>query len=83
MVVFDPTEPLETITACAASEVTTLTQFFKANRMEGEQGEEAQKLTYQEFPWKFVWNKNKKIWSFCQQGLSIGRMYFIPPTARE
>jgi len=41
MVIFDPTEPLETITAHAASEVTTLTKFFKANAMEGEVGDEA------------------------------------------
>jgi len=41
MVIFDPTEPLETITARAASKVTTLTEFFKANAMEGEVGDEA------------------------------------------
>jgi len=84
MVIFDPTEPLETITAHAASEVTTLTKFFKANAMEGEVGDEAWRLTYQEFPKKFIWNKNKRIWSLCQQGLSIGRMYFVcnAPTGR-
>src|SRR5712671_6115500 len=83
MVVFDPSEPVESVTSRAASEVTTLTQFFKANTLQGEEGEDARQLTYQEFPQKFVWNKKKKEWSHRQQGLSIGRMYFIPPTAGE
>jgi len=51
--------------------------------MPGEEGDEARKLTYQQFPQKFVWNKNKKKWSLRQRGLSIGRMYYIPPTAAE
>lgn len=72
-----------TVGARAAGEVTTLTQFFKANRVEGREGDETRKLTYQQFSHKFVWNVKEKKWTLRQRGLSIGRMYFIPPTAGE
>jgi len=64
--VFDPSEPVETVGACAAGEVTTLTQFFKANRAEGREGDEARKLTYQQFSHKFVWNVKEKKWTLRQ-----------------
>ena len=64
-------------------EVTTLTEFFRSNNLQGEEGEEARKLTYQEFPQKFVWSKTKKSWSARQKNFSLGRMYFVPPTAGE
>src|ERR1700751_2231411 len=83
MIVFDPNEPVETIAARAYSEVKTLTQFFKMNSVEGNDGYEAQKLTYQEFPSKIVWDKAKKIWKFRQRGFLLGRMYFVPPTGGE
>ena len=83
MVLFDPDEPLETVAARAAFEKTTLTGFFEMNSMEGIEGDEARKLTYQEFPQKFVWDKTEKEWSLRQRGFSLGRMYFIPPTAGE
>ena len=83
MFTFDPDEPVETVAARASAEVTTLTEFFKMNNSHGEKGEEARKLTYQEFPQKFVWSKNEKIWSLRQKRFSLGRMYFVPPTAGE
>jgi hypothetical protein len=83
LILFDPSEPRDTVAERAAREVTTLTQFFKANTLEGEEGNVARELTYQEFPQKFVWNKKKKEWTIRQRGLSVGRMYFIPPTAGE
>src|SRR4051794_2632455 len=84
MVVFDPDEPVDTIIARASSEVTTLTEFFKMNRAECVDGDNARMLTYQEFPQKFVWNKNKKTWGARQRrGFALGRMYFVPPMAGE
>jgi hypothetical protein len=83
MVIFDPDEPIETIIDRASAEATTLTEYFKMNGSEGEDGEEARKLTYQEFPQKFVWDKTKKVWSLRKRGFAIGRMYFVPPTAGE
>jgi len=40
-VLFDPNESVETILACASSEVTTLMEFFKMNKAEGVEGDEA------------------------------------------
>ena len=83
MVIFNPDEPIETIMDCALVEATTLTEYFKLNGSEGKEGEEARKLTYQEFPQKFVWDKTKKVWTFRKRGFAIGRMCFVPPTAGE
>ena len=83
MVIFDPDEPIETIVSRAAAEQTTLTQFFYMNSLENELGSEARKETYQDFPQKFVWHKDTKTWTRRQRGSSLGRMYFVPPTAGE
>lgn len=83
MVIFNPDEPIETIVARASTEVTTLTEFFRANNLDTEEGNEARKLTYQEFPQKFVWRKDKNVWTLRKRGFAIGRMYFVPPTAGE
>ena len=83
MVVFDPDEPIQSILTCAATERTTLTQFFYINGLENDVGEEARKLTYQDIPHKFVWHKDSKTWTKRKKGFSLGRMYFVPPTAGE
>ena len=83
MVVFDPDEPIETIVARAAAEVTTLTAYFHVNNSVGPDGDLARSLTYQDFPQKFVWTRSEKTWTVRKQGFSIGRMYFVPPTAGE
>ena len=83
MITFDPDEPVEAVAARASTEVTTLTEFFRMNNLHGEIGDEARKLTYQEFPQKFVWTKNNKTWSLRQRNFSLGRMYFVPPTSGE
>jgi hypothetical protein len=83
MVVFDPDEPIETIVSRAATEQTTLTQFFRMNSLQNEIGREARSLTYQDFPQKFVWHKDTKTWTKRKRGFSLGRMYFVPPTGGE
>ena len=83
MITFDPDEPVEAVAARTSTEVTTLTEFFQTNNLHGEKGDEARKLTYQEFPQKFVWLKTNKTWSPCLRGFSIVRMYFVPLTAGE
>jgi hypothetical protein len=77
MVLFDPKEQLDQIVEQAISEATTLTKFFKINSAQGKNGDEACKLTYQEFSQKFVWHVNKR-WPLCKQGFAIRHMYFIP-----
>jgi hypothetical protein len=84
MVVFNPDEDPEAVLERATQEKTTLTAFFDANKDPGPLGEEARKLTYQEFPQHFVWNKDgKKKWTLRMQGFALGRMYFVAPNAGE
>ena len=83
MFTFDPDEPVEAVAVRASTEVTTLTEFFKTNNLHGKKGDEARKLTYQEFPQKFVWQKTNKTWSLRQRDFALGRMYFVPPMAGE
>jgi len=83
MTVFDPNESIDSIRRRAANEHTTLTAFFKANANQGILGEEARKLTYQEFPQKFTWKDSEKQWGLRQSGFALGRIYFVPPTAGE
>ncbi len=58
---------------------TTLTGYFKANA----EYPEACNLLYQDFPSKFVWNKNKRKWTPRKQLFAIGRMYYVHPTSGE
>jgi hypothetical protein len=83
MVVFDPNEPIERIVARASSERTMLTQFFAMNKLHDSDGDLARTLTYVEFPQKFVWHADKKLWSRRKNGFTLGRLYFVPPTAGE
>jgi hypothetical protein len=53
------------------------------NCLENEIGRDARKLTYQDFPQMFVWHKDTKTWTKRKKGLSLGRMYFVPPTGGE
>lgn len=89
LVRYNPDEDPQTVLERAATEKTTLTEFFAANQDPGPRGEEARQYTYQQFPEHFVWNspKSPKSWSLrrAQQGISptIGRMYFVSPSAGE
>ena len=83
MVVFDPDEPVQSILTHTATKCTTLTQFFYINGLDDNVGEEAQKLTYQDIPHKFVWHKDSKTWTKRRKGFSLGHMFFVPPTAGE
>ena len=79
MVVFKPNESIESVRACAEQEKTMLTAFFEINRTDPV----ARQYTYQEIPLHFVWNSNKKQWKQRQRGMTLGRMYFVSPTAGE
>ncbi len=43
----------------------------------------ARTLTYIQFPEHFVWNRQIKQWTRRRRGRSIGRIYFVHPTAGE
>ena len=78
-VVFNQTETLDNIIARAAHQQTKLTGFFACCASD----EFVRALTYQEFPQKYVWNIQEKIWTPRKQGYSIGRMYFVSPNSDE
>ena len=76
MVLFDSDEPVQSIVSYAGAERTTLTQFFYMNCLENEIGTEACNLTYQDFPYNFVWHKDTKTWTKRQKGFSLGLWSF-------
>ncbi|CAG8834892.1 4385_t:CDS:1, partial [Cetraspora pellucida] len=61
---------------------TTLTEWFIANN-DPTYRHLARKLTYPNFPTKFIWNSKLKKWQLRKKGGSIGRIYFVQPTAGE
>ena len=78
--VFDLQDPtVEWTVECA--EKTQLLQYFKTN---AGNIENAQELTYQEFPNHFTWDKAKWKWSYRRRKhLAIGRMASIHPSSGE
>lgn len=53
--------------------------WFEANKLYPE----ANELTYCEFPTKFVWNKDARVWTKRKKGLSIGRLFYVAPGAGD
>lgn len=43
----------------------------------------ARTLTYAEFPTKFVWKPENKIWQRRKQGFAVGRIHYVPPSLGE
>jgi len=58
---------------------TTLTEYFQANI----DYPLARKVTYMDFPFVFTWTNGTKKWTIRQRGCSVGRPYFISPSAGE
>jgi hypothetical protein len=51
---------------------TKFTEWMEANK----RYLTARKLTYRDFPTKFVWKKYEKIWKECKRVFAIGRLYY-------
>jgi hypothetical protein len=79
MVVFKPSEPIETVTMRAQQECTMLTVFFDLNKKD----KDTHQFTYQELPMHYIWDRQTKLWRSCWHGLAIGHVYFVLPTAGE
>nr|GEV31895.1 hypothetical protein [Tanacetum cinerariifolium] len=43
----------------------------------------AKTLTYVEFPTKFVWKAEEKVWQERKRGYAIGRIHYVPPLIGE
>ena len=79
MVHFNPNECIDVVTTRAQQEKTMLTAFFHLNRIDPT----AHDYTYHQLPLRFVWDRAKKQWRQRKRGSTIGRLYFVSPTAGE
>ncbi|CAN6562094.1 unnamed protein product [Malus baccata var. baccata] len=78
-VVFRETDDLNYVINHPNLERTMLTQWFETNV----QDPDARKLSYVEFPTKYVWKNDEKQWSRRKQGRSLGRVAYVHPAAGE
>ena len=62
---------------------TQLLGWFKANQDPTFIAAGAYNYLYQEFPKRFVWNKQCAVWKVRQRYKAIGHIYFIPATGGE
>ena len=62
---------------------TQLLGWFKANQDPDLIAAEAHDHLYQDFPKRFVWNKQCAVWIVCQRYKAVGCMYSISATAGE
>ena len=84
IVTFNLNDTIENVVEQGSCQWTTLMAYFEANSDLGLLGIEAHKHTYQEFPQYFTWDDVGKQWNLHKQKrFSLGRMYFIKPTAGE
>ena len=58
---------------------TMLTEWFECNK----KFPEARSLTYLEFPSKWCWLKDKRVWEPRRSGFKIGRLYYVHPSVGE
>jgi hypothetical protein len=72
----------EHLTAVIAKERIQETMFTEWMRMNSV-NQEARKLTYSEFPTKFVWDERIKKWKKRKTGNTIGRIFYAHPTSGE
>src|SRR5436190_1424376 len=78
-VLFRDDERLEDVIERSNIEKSTLTAWFHANTIYPD----AKNSTYADFPIRWVYNNQTKNWKLRQRGDSIGRLYFVHPTAGE
>nr|XP_025603131.1 uncharacterized protein LOC112695132 [Arachis hypogaea]XP_025630251.1 uncharacterized protein LOC112723204 [Arachis hypogaea]XP_025674055.1 uncharacterized protein LOC112773204 [Arachis hypogaea]XP_025674064.1 uncharacterized protein LOC112773214 [Arachis hypogaea] len=78
-VLFADEDDLSTTINKATVRESMFVAWFKANK----KYEIARQLTYNEFPSKFVWKRNARIWEPRKRNAVIGRLFFVPPTSGE
>ena len=78
-VIFPDSTDLERIVTRAGLTHTKFTQWMEANKIY-DLGKE---LTYAEFPSKFVWKSEKKMWEKRKRDYAIGRIYYAHPASGE
>ncbi|MCO5559223.1 hypothetical protein L7F22_012818 [Adiantum nelumboides] len=79
MVTFQDHDRLGDVLQRDTLEKTTLTEWFACNV----ENPEANDTLYIDFPQKWVWKSSSKKWTKRRRGDTIGRMYFVQPSAGE
>ncbi|MCO5567881.1 hypothetical protein L7F22_021577 [Adiantum nelumboides] len=79
MVTFQDHDRLGDVLQRDTLEKTTSTEWFVCNV----ENPEANDTLYIDFPQKWVWNSSSKKWTKRRRGDTIGRMYFVQPSAGE
>jgi hypothetical protein len=78
-VVYNDNASIFEIVNSEKNQKTTLTEYFQANI----DYPLARNVTYMDFPSMFTWNNGTKKWTIRQRGCSVGRLYFVNPSAGE
>lgn len=78
-IVYESTNTIEDVLNSHSVHVSKFLAWFDANK----HYPEAKKLTYAEFPTKFVWKDTKHQWVPRKKGFAIGRLHFVPPGSGE
>ncbi|RIA04389.1 hypothetical protein BRARA_K01375, partial [Brassica rapa] len=79
VMVFDETSDLSKVVYRENIDKSMLTAFFEAC----DTYEEARELTYVEFPSRFVYHSNDKVWTPRLQGEAIGRVVYVSPASGD
>lgn len=78
-VVFNDHEDIQKLLDHRDLKDTKFTKWFDANKRNAE----ARELIYVEFPSKWVWNREIKVWTYRIQRPSIGRLTYAHPNSGE
>ncbi|XP_071719496.1 uncharacterized protein [Rutidosis leptorrhynchoides] len=79
-IIFDENDLIETVLDEPSVNTSQFLEWMKCNQV----NEYARQLTYVEFPTKFVWNKDTRLWTTRKRDTcSIGRIHHVSPSTGE
>ncbi|KAM0899408.1 hypothetical protein ACQ4PT_021282 [Festuca glaucescens] len=78
-VIFKSNTHLPSLLSTPRLQQTTLTSWFAANK----KFPSGRSLTYCEYPGRFCWSNETRMWTKRQHGKMIGRIYYVPPNVGE
>ncbi|XP_071699726.1 uncharacterized protein [Rutidosis leptorrhynchoides] len=79
-IVFDEEDYIENVLDRPTVNNSMFLEWMQCNKV----NEEARQLTYVDFPTKFVWNKDKRVWTSRKRKTgSIGRIHHVSPQSGE
>ncbi|XP_071738697.1 uncharacterized protein [Rutidosis leptorrhynchoides] len=78
-VIFDDDDDLHDIIENPSVAHSMFTSWMERNTFD----EDARKLTYTEFPNKYVWDATNRCWSPRKQRFKLGRIHHVPPSTGE